>query len=113
MELILVRHGQPAWVTDDGRGRNDPGLTELGRAQARLVGARIADPEAEPAAGPVDRLLASPTMRAQQTAAPIAEALDQEVETHAWLEELRNPPEWEGAPIELVQEAFNEVKGRS
>ena len=40
MELILVRHGQPAWTTPDGKGRNDPGLTELGHAQAKEAAAR-------------------------------------------------------------------------
>jgi broad specificity phosphatase PhoE len=113
MELILVRHGEPAWVTDDGRGRNDPGLTERGHAQAKRIAARIADVGTEPALGPVDRLLVSPAVRAQETAAPVAEALGMAAETLEWLWELRNPPEWEGAPVEVVQKAFNEVRGRS
>lgn len=113
MELILVRHGQPAWTTPEGRGRNDPGLTALGHTQARLVAARLADPGDEPAPGPVDRLFASPAVRAAETAAPIAEALVLPLETRDWLWELRNPESWEGSPIEDIEAAFEHIRGRS
>jgi probable phosphoglycerate mutase len=113
MELILVRHGQPAWVTPDGRGRNDPGLTELGHAQAKEAAARLADTEDLPGRGDVDRLFVSPAVRAQETAAPIAEALGLPVETHDWLWELRNPDAWEGVPIEEIDEAFATLNARS
>ena len=106
MELILVRHGEPAWVTPDGRNRNEPGLTERGHAQARLVAARLADTEDRPGRGDVDRLFVSPAARARQTAAPIGEALGLSLETHGWLVELRSPDSWEGAPIEEVADAF-------
>jgi probable phosphoglycerate mutase len=106
MELILVRHGEPAWVSPDGRNRNDPELTERGHAQAARAAARLADTEDLPGRGDVDRLLASPAARAQQTAAPICEALGLPIETHDWLVELKSPETWEGAPIEQVQEAF-------
>ncbi len=113
MELILVRHGEPAWTTPDGTGRNDPWLTERGTAQARLIAERMADRDTEPARGPVDRLFVSPAVRAQETAAPIAEALAMAAETRDWLWELRNPPEWEGAPIDDIDAAFAEIRGRS
>lgn len=113
MELILVRHGQPAWSTPDRRNRNDPPLTELGHAQAKLAAARIADPDDEPARGPVDHLIASPALRAAQTAEPIGTALDQEVVTHAWLLEIQNPPHWEGSPIEDIEAAYAEVRHRT
>src|ERR1700754_3376856 len=74
VELILVRHGEPLWVVD-GKNRNDPELTERGHAQAARVATRLADPEVEPADGPVDVLLGSPARRAQETCAPIAAAL--------------------------------------
>lgn len=111
MELILVRHAQPAWTAPDGTGRNDPGLTELGHAQAKLVAERLGDSEQLPGRGDVDRLLASPAVRAQETVAPIAASLGLEVETLEWLWELRNPPQWEGAPIEEVQAAFERIQG--
>jgi probable phosphoglycerate mutase len=106
MELILVRHGEPAWVSPDGRNRNDPELTERGHAQAARAAARLADTEDLPGRGDVDRLYVSPAQRAQQTAAPIAEALSLPMETHDWLVELQSPATWEGAPIEEVQAAF-------
>lgn len=106
MELILVRHGEPAWVTPEGRNRNDPELTDRGHDQARRVAARLADTEDRPGRGDVDRLFVSPATRAQQTAAPIGEALDLPLETHDWLVELRSPESWEGAPIEEVADAF-------
>ena len=106
MELILVRHGEPAWVTPDGRNRNDPELTERGHTQARRVASRLADTEDRPGRGDVDRLFVSPANRARQTAEPIGEALGLPLETHDWLVELRSPEAWEGAPIEEITEAF-------
>jgi probable phosphoglycerate mutase len=113
MELILVRHGQPAWVTPEGKGRNDPGLTELGHAQAKEAAARLADTEDLPGRGDVDRLFVSPAVRAQETAAPIAAALQLPIETHEWLWELRNPEQWEGIPIEEIDEAFRNLNART
>ena len=34
MEIVLIRHGQPAWMLNDEYTRN-PGLTELGVIQAK------------------------------------------------------------------------------
>lgn len=109
MELILVRHGEPAWSVD-GHQRNDPELTARGRAQAAALAARLADHTEDPARGPVDRLLVSPAVRAQETAAPIAEALGLEAETVGWLLELNNPAAWDGAPIEEIEAAFAAVR---
>lgn len=106
MELVLVRHGQPAWYRPDGTGSNDPELTDLGHAQARRAAERLADTEDEPARGDVDHLFVSPMVRAQQTAAPIAEALGLRPETRDWIAELGMPPEWEGSPQEVIEHAF-------
>lgn len=59
--LILLRHGRTA-LNASGRlqGRLDEPLDEVGRAQAIAAAARIGD---------VDELIASPLLRAQQTAA--------------------------------------------
>ena len=112
MELILVRHGQPEWTTEDGRARNDPPLTNLGQAQAQQMAARLADPELEPALGPCNHLYASPAARAQETAVPIGAALGLSIETRDWLWELRNPTDWEDRPIEEIQRVFDEVRIR-
>ena len=100
MELVLIRHGEPEWVVG-GRNRNDPVLTARGRSQAERVAARIADPTQDPVDGPVDHLLVSPARRAQETAAPIADALGIQAVTHDWLLELQMPPHWEDSPIEV------------
>lgn len=112
MELILVRHGEPAWERD-GRGRNDPDLTDRGHTQAAAVARRLADPDDLPALGPVDLLLASPARRAQQTAAPISESLAMDAVTTDWLLEIQNPPEFEGSPIEDIQQAFKDSRLRN
>jgi probable phosphoglycerate mutase len=113
VELILVRHGQPAWTTEDGRGRNDPPLTNLGQAQAQQMATRLADPTIEPALGPCNRLFSSPAIRAQETAVPIAAALGLPIDTREWLWELRNPDDWEDRPIEEIQQVFEEVRTRT
>jgi probable phosphoglycerate mutase len=66
-ELVLLRHGEPNWVPETGRAVRDPALTEYGVAQARAAAQAIA-------AEPVDAIYASPLLRAQQTAEPVAEA---------------------------------------
>ena len=75
--LVLVRHGHyaPDPAVDPKLG---PALTELGLAQAHLVGARLAGlPES------FDTVYASPMTRAQQTAKVIVEDLDgNRVETY-------------------------------
>ena len=112
MELILVRHGEPAWSLE-GLGRNDPNLTERGRAQARAVAGRLADHDDGLAPGPVDQLIVSPARRSQETAEPVAEALGLPLLTEPWLLEIQNPPEFEGSPIEDIQEAYESARTRT
>lgn len=66
--LVLVRHGHylPDPAADEKLG---PGLSELGVAQARLAGGRLAGE------GSFDRVLASPMTRAQETARVIVDDL--------------------------------------
>jgi broad specificity phosphatase PhoE len=72
--IYLVRHGQTEFNREDRfQGRVDSPLTELGIAQARAVGARLA---AIAAADPSDwRIEVSPLGRTRQTARIIAEAM--------------------------------------
>jgi broad specificity phosphatase PhoE len=85
--IHLVRHGEvhnPEKVLYERL----PGyhLSETGRAMAR----RVADHFANRAAGRVDALVASPLERAQETAAPLAEALDLEIRTDPRVIESQN-----------------------
>lgn len=61
MTLYLVRHGQAAAGIED----RDPGLSELGRAQAERTAAALAD-------RPIARLVVSPLRRTRETAEPLA-----------------------------------------
>lgn len=66
--LVLVRHGHylPDPAADERLG---PGLSDLGVAQARLAGGRLAGE------GAFDRVLASPLKRARETASVIVDDL--------------------------------------
>lgn len=103
MELVYIRHGQPEWDRD-GRAIDDPVLTELGEEQARHLGQAFLG-------RPVDRLLVSPLVRARQTVAPIAEALQMEPEVLDWLAEIAAPA-WQGSPSEVVEKAFADGRAR-
>ncbi len=80
MSLVLLRHGQTA-VNAEGRlqGRIDAPLTELGRRQAAAAAAAVGSPA---------RIVASPLLRARQTAEALGVAgVDVEVEVDdRWIE---------------------------
>ena len=82
MEIVLVRHALPVRIdaTPDG-GPADPGLAELGIAQA----ARVADALRH---DKVDALYTSPSRRALETAAPLADALGMEPVLEAGIAEF-------------------------
>ena len=78
MLFFYVRHGDPTYTPDQ--------LTPLGRRQAEAVGKRLA-------MFGVDRIYASTSVRAQQTAEPTCEMTKKEKvlldfchESHAWME---------------------------
>jgi probable phosphoglycerate mutase len=63
VRILLARHGETQWNVEgrcQGQGYDIP-LSEAGRAQARCLGARLAQV-------PVVRAVASPLLRARQTA---------------------------------------------
>jgi len=84
--LILLRHGRTG-ANAGGllQGRIDPELDQLGVQQAAAAAAVI---------GKVDRVIASPLVRAQQT----ADALGQPVETDERFIEL-DYGDWEARPV--------------
>jgi broad specificity phosphatase PhoE len=106
MELVFVRHGEPAWV-DGGRGRIDPRLTEKGLRQAELVAERLAGEKR-----PVTEILVSPARRAIETAAPLAKRIGLEPTVVDELTELRLPPSWEDTPPTDVVRALLEARAR-
>jgi probable phosphoglycerate mutase len=86
--MLLVRHGQSEWnAVGRWQGRADPALTELGRLQARHAATRV---------GAVDVIVASPLVRALETARLISAVLGVgPVVVEADLAE-RDAGEWEG-----------------
>lgn len=64
MELVLIRHGRPERVENDPNGAN-PGLTELGHRQAKMMSQYLALEK-------IEALYVSPQQRAIDTAVPLA-----------------------------------------
>ena len=93
--LILVRHGQTD-ANRDGllQGRVDNPLNERGVEQAMVVARALRTSGAQ-------RIVASPLIRAQQTAACIATELGLAVETDEQLIEL-NYGDWESRPLQEI-----------
>jgi broad specificity phosphatase PhoE len=96
VELILIRHAKPEAATVR-RGRADPGLTELGQAQAKALAA-------SPGLGPIDLIVQSPARRAIETARPLAQRLGLDPVT------LPDLAEWDWGsedytPVEALREA--------
>jgi broad specificity phosphatase PhoE len=90
--IVFVRHGE----TPPNReglllGRNDPELTDQGRAQAERLAHELADRG-------VERVLTSPLRRARDTASPIAAACGAPVAVDERLIEI-DYGEWEGQPF--------------
>jgi probable phosphoglycerate mutase len=109
--LVLVRHGESTYVAE-GRfqGRQDSPLSTLGERQASLVGARLADRNADTPlpipAGPPLAIWHSPLSRASQTAEAIAR-LQPDVPLTP-LDDLTEiaQGEWEGQPSTVVRERW-------
>jgi len=106
MDLLLVRHGQPDW-TPERIARNDPDLTNLGHEQAKRVAQRLAEMES------VDELWVSSMNRALQTSVPVSAELEMVPEVYDWLQEINNPPDWDGSPAEEIDKAFRESHYRT
>jgi probable phosphoglycerate mutase len=68
MELLLIRHGLPERVVNEDGTPADPPLSETGREQARRVRDWLAESS-------IDRIYASPLLRARETAEPLASHL--------------------------------------
>jgi probable phosphoglycerate mutase len=80
-ELILIRHGETDWNRElRFQGHIDVPLNDLGHEQARRLGLRLAGE-------PVQHIISSDLMRAQQTAAPAALQLGLEPVTSVALRE--------------------------
>lgn len=92
-EILLVRHGESAEADPENPfplldGRGDPPLSELGRAQADSLAARLAGER-------IDAVYITPLRRTAETAAPLLERLGIEPVVEPGLVEI-SLGEWEG-----------------
>ena len=81
--LYLVRHGEPSGTWTDTR---DPGLTDLGREQARAAADRLRLVQPK-------QVVSSPLRRALETSAPLAEALSMQPILAEAVAEIPSPPD--------------------
>ncbi len=81
IDIFLVRHGEAAaaWGEDP-----DPGLSHLGREQARQVRDELERYQSL-------HLVTSPLLRAQETAQPLATALRKQVQVNEIFREIPSP----------------------
>lgn len=108
MELILVRHAQPAWRSSNGKATNDPALTELGEAQA----IQLAEWTLRPSFGRIDGLFVSTALRSRQTAEAIGRALGMTPQIEPWALEIAPSEDWEGRPEDEVVAELGRMKSR-
>lgn len=84
--LFLIRHGKPAAVW--GEADEDPGLDDVGRAQAEAARDYLLSlPEDQRPS----RVVSSPLRRCRETAAPTAEALGVDIEIDPGVGEIPTP----------------------
>lgn len=99
MEIILVRHAEPAW-TPGNKVENNPELTERGVRQAEALARREW--------GEIDEVWVSPLIRARQTMEPLERVLGRSAQVVDWLQEIRNPDDWQGTPADSFYDLFAE-----
>ncbi|CAN5455370.1 hypothetical protein BH23ACT9_BH23ACT9_09140 [soil metagenome] len=109
MELVLIRHAQPAWrAADTGLSTNDPELTPLGQEQAAQLAEWMGGTD-RPA---VDGLFVSTARRSRQTAAALEQVLGLPADVQPWLVEIGAPEEWHGRPEDEVVATLDAIKTR-
>jgi len=106
VELLLIRHAQPAWVVD-GKSDLDPSLTELGHSQTVKLARRLSTLRPKPT-----HLFVSPTTRTRQTAEPLTKVLGAEPVLVPKLREIEMNPAWDGRPAETVGTTLRAIKTR-
>lgn len=89
--IYFVRHGESEGNVQKVHQTSDNPLSEIGRAQAKMVAHRF-----EHIA--IDRLISSPYRRAQQTAAAISAVKNIAIDTNPLLGERRGPSQLIGLP---------------
>jgi broad specificity phosphatase PhoE len=105
MELVLIRHAQPQWTTDEGVGASDPPLTEEGRRRATALGPTVGLQN-------FDSVVVSPYRRSQETARCLfSHRPELAWRTEPWLKEI-GLPDLSKQPVEQIEKFFGSFKTR-
>ena len=102
--VVMLRHGVTQHTVNkifSGSGGDDPGLTDLGREQARKAARRLA------ARAPIDAVIASPLRRTRETAEIVAEELGIDVELEPGFAEAAFG-EWDGFSFPDIMQRWPE-----
>lgn len=98
LEVLLIRHGQSVW-NEAGRwqGQQDPPLTDTGRSDARRAAAGL---------GAFDAVMASPLLRAVDTATELADGIGvgPVLTDERWMERSAGP--WEGLTRPEIEQGW-------
>jgi probable phosphoglycerate mutase len=100
--VVMLRHGVTEHTVNkvfSGLGGDDPGLTDLGREQARRAAARLAQ------RGPIDVIVSSPLRRTRETAEVVAEKLGLDVQLEPGFAEAAFG-EWDGFSFPDIMERW-------
>ena len=100
--VIMLRHGVTKHTLKkvfSGSGGDDPGLTDLGREQAKRAAARLAK------RGPIDAIVSSPLRRTRETADVVAEELGLDMELEPGFAEM-GFGEWDGLAFFDIMERW-------
>ncbi|MCX5716498.1 MAG: histidine phosphatase family protein, partial [Candidatus Omnitrophica bacterium] len=99
VNLYVIRHGESTWNSQNRiQGHSDPGLSKLGRLQARLLAKRFKKIK-------IDKIYASPLARALETAEIMAKALGRKVIKDAQFKEIKLG-DWEGKTPEEINRLY-------
>lgn len=91
-KILLIRHGDTDYVDEALAGRIDSPLNDLGWEQANRVAAAIQHL-------PISAIYASPLIRTQQTAKPLADSLNLEIKLSQGLNQV-DFGQWQGLSFE-------------
>jgi probable phosphoglycerate mutase len=100
--VVMLRHGVTEHTVNkvfSGLGGDDPGLTDLGREQARRAAARLAK------RGPIDAIVSSPLRRTRETAEVVAQELGIDVQLEPGFAEAAFG-DWDGLAFPDVMERW-------
>lgn len=104
MELVLLRHAQPQWLSPQGTGVSDPGLTEEGHRRARNLASGLGQEDFQ-------SVVVSSYRRAQETARGVFCQNPREWTTVDWVREIRLP-DLSMQPAAQVADYFSSMRRR-